>query len=200
MTPVAVALAGLLAAAAAAGAAPVQEPPGKGVAELLGASLVPSPEDEKLLREQAVAEEIARTLRLVPGVTAARVHVRLAEKGLLVRSESKPGAVAVVRVDERNPDVATLREIVRAAAPGAAAEDVRVIAVAERAPAARSDGSLERLKIALAVAFSLVAALSVGLIATGVRLRRSRALGRAREADDAAQQEEEHQRVEDRPE
>ena len=100
-----------------------------GLATLLGGGLVPSPEDERLERERAVAAELAQTLELIPGVAAARVHVRLAERGLLTRGPEKPQAVAVIRADTEGPDEKTIRDILTAAVPGAAPEDVRVFVV-----------------------------------------------------------------------
>jgi type III secretory pathway lipoprotein EscJ len=158
-----------------------------GLAALVGGALFPSPEDEKLERERKVAEEISHTLMLVPGVTAARVHVQLAERGLLVRSAARPGAVAVVRVDSREPDEGILRGIVQSAAPFAAPEDVRVIVVPEKAaappavvrvgPFEVAAGSAGALRAAFAAALALVALLSTGLILAGLRLRRLRGQG-----------------------
>jgi type III secretory pathway lipoprotein EscJ len=157
------------------------------LAAALGAGLVPSVEDERLERERAVAAEIAKTLELVPGVTAARVHVRLAEKGLLARgAAAEPGAVAVVRVDGRGPDAGMLREIVAAAVPGAAPEQVKVFVTPERAdPAAlervgpievtRATAGLTR--VAIAVALVAIVVLAAGLILAGLRLRRLRRAG-----------------------
>jgi len=161
-----------------------------GLAVLLGGGLVPSPEDERLERERAVAAEIAETLELIPGVTAARVHVRLAERGLLSRGPTEPSAVAVVRVDERGPEAKVLRDILAAAVPGAAAKDVRVFVVPERAAAVvlarvgpievtRATAGLTRALVVVALAAIVV--LAAGLIAAGLRLRRLR-----RESDAAA--------------
>jgi type III secretory pathway lipoprotein EscJ len=154
-----------------------------GLAVLLGGGLIPSPEDERLERERSIADELAKTIELIPGVTAARVHVRLAERGLLARGSEEPGAVAVVRVGAQGPEEAMLREILIAAVPGAAPEDVRVFLVPDKAdPVALSRvGPLEvtratagLTRAVLAVAFLAIVVLAAGLIVAGLRLRRLR--------------------------
>jgi len=116
-------------------------------------------------------------------VTAARVHVRLAEKGLLVRGPEEPGAVAVVRVGPRGPDEGMLLEILVAAVPGATPADVRVFVVTENAdPVAltrvgpievtRATAGLTR--VVLVVALAVIVVLAAGLIVAGLRLRRLR--------------------------
>jgi type III secretory pathway lipoprotein EscJ len=154
------------------------------IAGLLGASLVPSVDDERLDRERTVGGEIAKTLELVPGVTAARVHVRLAERGLLARGAAEPGAVAVVRFSEPRPDEAQLREILAAAVPGAEASAIEVVLVPDPSAAAielarvgpievtRATAGLARaIFIAALIAIVVLAA---GLIFAGLRLRRER--------------------------
>jgi type III secretory pathway lipoprotein EscJ len=154
-----------------------------GLATLLGGGLIPSPEDERLERERSIADELAKTLELIPGVTEARVHVRLAERGLLARSPEEPGAVAVVRVDQRAPDERMLHDVLVAAVPGAAPADVRVFVVREPAdPVAlvrvgpievtRATAALTRAVIV--VAFIAIVVLAAGLIIAGLKLRRLR--------------------------
>jgi len=154
-----------------------------GLAAILSGALIPSVEDEQLERERAIADELAKTLELIPGVTEARVHVHIAERGMLVRSPAKPGAVAVVRVDARGPDERMLRDVLIAAVPGAAPDDVRVFVVTERVdPVAlvrvgpievtRATAALTRAVIA--VAFFAIVVLAAGLIVAGLRLRRLR--------------------------
>lgn len=153
-------------------------------AALAGGPLLPSLDDEKLARERAVGEEIARTLELVPGVAAARVHVRLAERGLLLRGAAEPGAVAVVRVDARNPSKETLEAIVAGALPGIEPRALRIVVLRDEAapepavvrvgPFSVAAGSAFALRAALGAAFAVVAILSIALILAGLRLRRLR--------------------------
>ena len=156
-------------------------------AALLGGGLVPSPEDERLERERAVAAEISKTLELIPGVAAARVHVRLAERGLLARGPAKPQAVAVIRAGAERPDEKTIRDVLVAAVPGAAPEDVRVFIVPGDASVAalvrvgplevsRATAGLTRVVLIMALAAIVV--LAAGLILAGLGLRRLRARDR----------------------
>jgi type III secretory pathway lipoprotein EscJ len=154
-----------------------------GLTSLLSGALIPSPEDERVERERAVAAEIAKTLELVPGVRAARLHVSLAERGLLSRSVSKPSAVAVVRVGTRGPDEKMLRDIVTAAVPGAAPEDVRVFVVpaddtamelARVGPIEVTRATAGLARVMFGVALAAIVVLAAGLIAAGVWLWRLR--------------------------
>ena len=157
-----------------------------GLAMLIGGALFASPEDERLGRERAVADEIAKTLQLIPGVTAARVHVRLAERGLLSRGSERSGAVAVVRVDERIADAKVLRDIVTAAVSGAKPEDVQVFLVPEKnvavelarvGPIEVSRATAGMARAVVIVALLAIVVLAAGLIFAGVRLWRLRGDG-----------------------
>lgn len=154
-----------------------------GLAAIVSGALVPSLEDERFERERTVAAEIGKTLELVPGVIAARVHVRLAERGLLARADAEPGATAVVRVGGTGPDAAMLRDVVAAAVPGASPEDVRVFVVREEdaagvlvrvGPLEVSRATAGMTRAVLVIALVAIVVLAAGLIAAGIRLRRLR--------------------------
>jgi type III secretory pathway lipoprotein EscJ len=154
-----------------------------GLAALLGGSLVPSVEDERAARERALADEIAETLELLPGVTAARVHVRLAERGILSRGADEAGAAAVVRVDGRGPDAKMVRDIVVAAVPGASQDAVRVFVVPEKGagvelarvgPIEVTRATAGLTRAILVIALAAIVVLAAGLIVAGLRLRRLR--------------------------
>jgi type III secretory pathway lipoprotein EscJ len=154
-----------------------------GLAALLGGALIPSQEDERVERERAVAAEIAKTLELIPGVGSARLHVRLAERGLLSRGASKPSAVAVVSVEAQGPDEEMLRDVVTAAVPGAAPEDVRVFVVPARnttlelarvGPIEVTRATAGLARAMLVVALAAIVVLAAALIFAGLRLRRLR--------------------------
>ena len=155
-----------------------------GLAAIFGGALVPSVEDERLERERTFAAEVGKTLELVPGVIAARVHVRLAERGLLARSAAETGATAVVRVRGTGPlDAAMLRDVVAAAVPGASPEEVRVFVVREEdaagalvrvGPLEVSRATAGMTRAVLIIALVAIVVLAAGLIAAGIRLRRLR--------------------------
>jgi type III secretory pathway lipoprotein EscJ len=155
-----------------------------GLVATFGGALVPSVEDERIERERTVAAEVGKTLELVPGVIAARVHVRLAERGLLARSAAETGATAVVRVRGTGPpDAAMLRDVVAAAVPGASPEEVRVFVVREEdaagalvrvGPLEVSRATAGMTRAVLIIALVAIVVLAAGLIAAGIRLRRLR--------------------------
>lgn len=91
-----------------------------GVESLLGGSLVPSYEEDKLRRTQAMAGELARTLEKLDGVEEARVHLNLPDKSLLSKDKTvESGAAILVRRNSTaGPDEAMIRDLAVAAVPG----------------------------------------------------------------------------------
>jgi type III secretory pathway lipoprotein EscJ len=99
-----------------------------GVDELLGKSFLPSQKDEKLLREHAMAGELARTIGELDGVDQARVHLTLADRSVFSRdpkAETK-GAILVRRSRGVSPSVATIQSVAAAAIPGLEVSRIRV--------------------------------------------------------------------------
>ena len=65
------------------------------------ASLIPTATEERARLMYAISGEIARTIELVDGVVAARVHVVLPDEGRLSGTQDKRGPSAVVLVKYR---------------------------------------------------------------------------------------------------
>ncbi len=156
-----------------------------GVERLLGSSLLPDPDERRLRREHALAGELDATLRELPVVHAARVHVSLAKPGGFGLEPKAPGsAIVVLRADPATvPDVGTVARLAAGAVPGLPAENVDVQVHAE--PAAcpdlvsigpvrvtRETAALVRFGIAALLVVCL--GLAAGMLLVGLRLRRLR--------------------------
>ncbi len=84
---------------------------------------------QEITRVRALEGEIARTIQLMSGVRAARVHIVMPEKGSFRRDQQPPSASVVIRADSPD-DVQTaeaIRHLVAAAVPGMTAEKVTVL-------------------------------------------------------------------------
>lgn len=114
-----------------------------GVAETYAeASLVPSPDEERVRYEAAVAGEVSRTLERIDGVLDARVHVSVPPRDPLAIEDARPPSRASVLLRARPDariDADGVRAIVVGAVEGLVPEAVSVVrtTVAERR---RSDG------------------------------------------------------------
>lgn len=84
---------------------------------------------QEVTRERALEGELARTIQLMQGVRAARVHIVLPEKGSFRRDQQPPSASVVIRAENAD-DVRTadaIRHLVAAAVPGMTADKVTVL-------------------------------------------------------------------------
>ena len=84
---------------------------------------------QEITRLRALEGEIARTIQLMAGVRAARVHIVMPEKGSFRRDQQPPSASVVIRADSPD-DIQTaeaIRHLVAAAVPGMTAEKVTVL-------------------------------------------------------------------------
>jgi type III secretory pathway lipoprotein EscJ len=161
-----------------------------GVEKLLGSSLLPDPEERRLRREHALAGELAATLRELPGVRAARVHLSLPVAAGFGREPPPPGSAVVVlrAVSALVPDPAKIAGLAAGAVPGLAAENVEISIHAEPAQCpelipigpvrvTRETATLARLGIAGLLLICL--GLAAGMLLVGLRLRRLRSGPRA---------------------
>lgn len=181
--------ASLLGASSCAAGGPVEEDEARrqpGVEELLGGSLLPGPDEEKLRREHALAGELARTLTELPGVVDARVHLSLADRSLLSRDRKSESTAAVV-IRASGPGEPSLGEQVRAiaaaAVPGLAADRVEVFEARSEQAAVETVrvGPIEVAASSAAVARGVLGGLlgvclllACGLVYAGLELRRRR--------------------------
>jgi flagellar M-ring protein FliF len=83
---------------------------------------------QQVTRVRALEGELVRTIQQLAGIKAARVHLALKSEGAFRSRDEKPSASVVVRSDGTPNDTtaAAIRQIVAAAIPGLAAEQVVV--------------------------------------------------------------------------
>ncbi|MBN9670731.1 flagellar basal-body MS-ring/collar protein FliF [Roseibium aggregatum] len=84
---------------------------------------------QEVTRVRALEGELARTIQLMQGIRAARVHIVLPEKGSFRRDQQPPSASVVIRSDVPD-DVRTadaIRHLVAAGVPGMKASEVTVL-------------------------------------------------------------------------
>ena len=84
---------------------------------------------QEITRVRALEGEIARTIQVMKGVKAARVHIVMPARGSFRREELKPSASVVIRTEgPAEPKTArSIRHLVAAAVPGMAADKVTVL-------------------------------------------------------------------------
>ncbi|TYC58642.1 flagellar M-ring protein FliF [Rhodobacterales bacterium] len=109
---------------------------------------------QEVTRVRALEGELARTIQLMQGIRAARVHIVLPEKGSFRRDQQPPSASVVIRSDVPD-DVRTadaIRHLVAAGVPGMTASKVTVldtsggILAAGKDPTKASAGELASLE------------------------------------------------------
>lgn len=109
---------------------------------------------QEVTRVRALEGELARTIQLMQGVRAARVHIVMPEKGSFRRDQQPPSASVVIRSDVAD-DVRTadaIRHMVAASVPGMEADKVTVldtsggILAAGQDPSKASAGQLATLE------------------------------------------------------
>ena len=84
---------------------------------------------QEVTRVRALEGELARTIQLMRGIKAARVHVVLADEGSFRRTRQPPSASVVVRTETPDALVAAkaIRHLVAAAVPGMTPAEVTVL-------------------------------------------------------------------------
>jgi flagellar M-ring protein FliF len=112
---------------------------------------------QEVTRVRALEGELARTIQLMKGIRAARVHIVLPEKGSFRRDQQPPSASVVIRSDIPD-DVRTadaIRHLVAAGVPGMEAANVTVldttggILAAGKDPTKASAGQMATLETAV---------------------------------------------------
>ncbi len=96
---------------------------------------------QEVTRVRALEGELARTIQMMRGVKAARVHVVLGDEGSFRRERQPPSASVIIRGDSLDPHAAGLaiRKLVAAAVPGMKPEEVTVLDVNGQLLASGSD-------------------------------------------------------------
>jgi len=84
---------------------------------------------QEITRVRALEGEVARSIQVMKGIKAARVHIVLPVRGSFRREEQRPSASVVIRTEgAADPRTAqSIRQLVAAAVPGMTAEKVTVL-------------------------------------------------------------------------
>ena len=84
---------------------------------------------QEVTRVRALEGEIARTVQLLKGVKAARVHIVLSDQASFRKQRQAPSASVVIRTETAGDRQQTeaIRHIVAAAVPGLVAAEVRIV-------------------------------------------------------------------------
>ena len=98
---------------------------------------------QEVTRVRAIEGELARTIQLMRGIKAARVHIVLPDEGSF-RRQRKPSSASVVLRTEGAADMNSaqaIRHLVSAAVPGLALDQVTVLTTDGRLLSSASDGT-----------------------------------------------------------
>jgi flagellar M-ring protein FliF len=98
---------------------------------------------QEVTRVRAIEGELGRTIQLMRGIKAARVHIVLPDEGSF-RRQRKPSSASVVLRMEGAADVASsqaIRHLVSAAVPGLTLDQVTVLTTDGRLMSSASDGT-----------------------------------------------------------
>jgi flagellar M-ring protein FliF len=84
---------------------------------------------QEVTRVRALEGEIARTIQTIDGVTAARVHIVMADRGSFRQAEQKPTASVMIRASQSagRQAAASIRHLVASAVPGLSIDDVTIL-------------------------------------------------------------------------
>ncbi len=84
---------------------------------------------QEVTRVRALEGEIARTIRSINGITAARVHIVMPDRGSFRRGEQNPSASVMVRANSSNGrrSAEAVRHLVAASVPGLSVDEVTVL-------------------------------------------------------------------------
>jgi type III secretory pathway lipoprotein EscJ len=162
-----------------------EDPEQPGVDELLGKSFLPNPQDEKLLREHAMAGELARSIGELNGVDQARVHLTLADRSVFSRDrKTETKAVLLVRHSPgEQPDAAIIQSLAVAVIPGLKADRIQLFfsgpekAIQETVfvgPVEVVSSSVGTAKAWFGGLLALCALLALCLIGAGLKMRKTR--------------------------
>ncbi len=158
----------------------------QGMEAFLGDSLFPSPSEEQLKKEHALAVELARTIERLDGVKEARVHLNLADRSLLRRDRRTESRAAILVQRTYNTSgltKGTVLELAAAAISDLKTDNVQVFfsgpsklppATVFIGPIEVAKSSATTAKICLGGLLGLCLVLALTLVVAGLRLRRLR--------------------------
>jgi flagellar M-ring protein FliF len=98
---------------------------------------------QEVTRVRAIEGELGRTIQMMQGVKAARVHIVMGDEGSFRRERQPPSASVVIRTDGADDRAAgqAIRHLVAAAIPNMKIDQVTVLNVDGRLLAAGPDGN-----------------------------------------------------------
>jgi flagellar M-ring protein FliF len=84
---------------------------------------------QEVTRVRAIEGELARTIQLIRGVRAARVHIVMPDEGSFRRARQPPSASVILRTDSPSDAgvAAAIRHLVAAAVPGMKTDQVTIV-------------------------------------------------------------------------
>ena len=84
---------------------------------------------QEVTRVRALEGEIARTIQTIDGVSAARVHIVMADRGSFRKAEQKPTASVMIRASQTagRKAAASIRHLVASAVPALSIDDVTIL-------------------------------------------------------------------------
>ncbi|OCW56208.1 flagellar basal-body MS-ring/collar protein FliF [Hoeflea olei] len=108
---------------------------------------------QEITRVRALEGEIARTVQAINGISAARVHIVMADRGNFRRGDQRPSASVMVRTGNnlapRTAD--SIRHLVAASVPGLNVDEVTVLDATGKLLAAGDDFSNSSLNRSLSI-------------------------------------------------
>jgi flagellar M-ring protein FliF len=109
---------------------------------------------QEVTRVRALEGEIARTIQAIDGITAARVHIVMADRGSFRQAEQKPTASVMIRASQMagRKAAASIRHLVASAVPGLAIDDVTILDSAGQLLATGDDPTNSTMNRALNIA------------------------------------------------
>ena len=112
---------------------------------------------QEVTRVRALEGEIARSIQAIDGVTAARVHIVMADRGSFRQAEQKPTASVMIRASQTagRTAAASIRHLVASAVPGLSIDDVTILDSAGQLLASGDDPANSTMNRALNIAQSV---------------------------------------------
>jgi flagellar M-ring protein FliF len=106
---------------------------------------------QEVTRVRALEGEIARTIQTIDGISAARVHIVMADRGSFRQAEQKPTASVMIRASQTTgrESAASIRHLVASAVPGLSIDDVTILDSAGQLLASGDDPSNSTLNRSL---------------------------------------------------
>lgn len=112
---------------------------------------------QEVTRVRALEGEIARTIQQINGISAARVHIVMADSGNFRRGEQKPTASVMIRASSSagRKSAASIRHLVASAVPGLDVDDVTILDSTGQLLASGDDGTNNQATRSLGVVQSV---------------------------------------------